>query len=510
MTPLAGALAVARARARARAAMRLWRHRDGKGGEGLVFLLYASVVFAVVAIIPVVRLGWILLTDAPGLDVLMRDGADAVAMLVTALVWAGAALLGRVRGPAVLPPVLTHALWASALPRRVAFAGPVSRAILMSALAPLALVALIATALWSSGRATGAEAVVFGVGGLGAGLVTGVMWLFGQAYGRLAPIVSGGILLLGALSVLFPTVAPIFPWAWVGLSYAPGGSPIAAAGAVVLGIVGLLLVPFLMDRLEGPVLDAQAARWDTARVFASTLDLGSASDVYRTRPHLLRRLRVVRPIRSKAVRFLVRDALGALRTPWRTAAGGAAVLLAGAGLAAVPSSEAGWALGVALVAYLGLGPLTDGIRHAAAVSADLPLYGLSDRRLLAYHSILPLLLAVVLLGVGGAVGATAFGFHRPVAVLSGMLTGVVLAVLLVMIRAFAALKGPMPPSLLVPVPTPMGDLGAVVRAAWSLDAPLLAALSGALVVTANVPMIVAGALAVAALLWRRWARRRRG
>lgn len=54
-----------------------------------------------------------------------------------------------------------------------------------------------------------------------------------------------------------------------------------------------------------------------------------------------------------------------------------------------------------------------------------------------------------------------------------------LGMLALIARVSNALKGPLPPALLTPIPTPMGDVGAAIRMTWALDALLLAALARA-------------------------------
>ncbi|MFC3398613.1 hypothetical protein ACFOEP_09125 [Microbacterium amylolyticum] len=66
-------------------------------------------------------------------------------------------------------------------------------------------------------------------------------------------------------------------------------------------------------------------------------------------------------------------------------------------------------------------------------------------------------------------------------------------------RAGGALKGPLPVTLLTPIPTPMGDIGAAARAVWAVDGVVLTALGGAAAImmfAAPVPLIVVCAVTI--------------
>lgn len=68
-----------------------------------------------------------------------------------------------------------------------------------------------------------------------------------------------------------------------------------------------------------------------------------------------------------------------------------------------------------------------------------------------------------------------------------------LGLLTLIARVSNALKGPLPPVLLTPIPTPMGDLGAAMRMTWALDGLLLAAAAGAAVALAfESPVLLIG------------------
>lgn len=142
-----------------------------------------------------------------------------------------------------------------------------------------------------------------------------------------------------------------------------------------------------------------------------------------------------------------------------------------------------------LILFAGLGPLTDGIRHAASVAADFPLYGISDEYLLVNHALFPLAVTIVVLLTVAVVCSVVAGIIASAPIASSLALGL----LTLIARVSNALKGPLPPVLLTPIPTPMGDLGAAMRMTWALDGLLLAAAAGAAVALAfESPVLLIG------------------
>ena len=109
-----------------------------------------------------------------------------------------------------------------------------------------------------------------------------------------------------------------------------------------------------------------------------------------------------------------------------------------------------------------------------------------------------LLAAVVVWSVVVGIGAAA-----------PLVSALALGLLALIARIGSALKGQLPPALLTPIPTPMGDLGAAMRMAWAVDAVLLTALAGAAAALAFAsPLLLAGAtVAIVAVGISRWRRR---
>lgn len=481
-----------------RAAVAIWRARKVRAAGDRPYLLYLIFMVALVAVAPVCRAVWLSTTSPEGLALLTSPAAPTVAALFVAILWAGALLLGRDRGPTVLPPFLTYALASSALPRTEAFRNPLLRSGALVISACTITGGVIGASLASNSLVDPLGAIAFTTIGLLVGIITTMAWLTGQVFPRAAIPVALGILLLAGSGVAFPVLQTLSQSAFL--------TPVALTG---LAIALVAATPSLMNRLAFAELMAQAARWDSATTHAAGMDFGTAASIYQRRPHVGRRIRAVRPLGSLMRTFLVRDAVGAIRTPGRLFIGVLAVTAAGVlfGLAFVPPAP-GWMLGAAagVIAFAGLGPLSDGIRHAANVAADFPLYGISDERLLASHSIFPLITVVIVL-VSAAAGC-AIVANAPLG--ETIVGSLALGLLAIVVRIGNALKGPLPPVLLTPIPTPMGDPMAAVRITWALDGVVFAAVGGAAAAVlsdAPIAMIgVAGTVLVTGI--RRWRHRR--
>jgi hypothetical protein len=193
--------------------------------------------------------------------------------------------------------------------------------------------------------------------------------------------------------------------------------------------------------------------------------------------------------RSQVALVARRGLVGALRTPVRAASACLGIAASGA-LLAVALDGAGTglvvpAVGAALVGFLALGVGADGFRHVVDVSSAPPLYGIPTGRLLLLHAALPAT-AGLACALGGA-GIAVAGGAGPVA----LVVAPAVVLLLVVIRAYDAAKGPLPLAVMAPVVTPAGDASALVIAAWQADALLLAggsALAVASAVTAVGPL----------------------
>lgn len=483
-------------RSQTQAAIAIWSARaTGSRGER-PFAVYLGLMILLVAIAPIVRAVWVSASSAEGVAVLSSPSAATVAIVVTVCLWAGALLLGRERGPAIRRPFLTHALATSDIPVAEAFRGPLLRsgALVVSVCAGAA--GLIGAGLASAGLTSALGIVSFTAVGALVGVITTVAWSAGQAMPRAAVSVALLVAALGALTVAFPSLQAFTPWGWVGLAYPLDGVSLAPVALAALTVSLVIAVPSLMNRIGVTELTAQAVRWSSATSHATGMDFDSAARLYQGKPQVGRRLRAVRSGAGLVPMFFLRDALGAIRTPGRLVAGILGLVLAAVLVvfAATPAAP-GWLLGAAagIVAFAALGPLTDGIRHAADVAADFPLYGISDERVLAHHALFPLAVALIVVAAVIAAFWLVTGAFAGSAATSALL----LVILALVTRISTALKGPLPPVLLTPVPTAMGDPMAAVRFAWALDGLILAALAGTSAALAStVPLLAAVTVAL--------------
>jgi hypothetical protein len=127
--------------------------------------------------------------------------------------------------------------------------------------------------------------------------------------------------------------------------------------------------------------------------------------------------------------------------------------------------------------FLSLGPLSDGLRHAAEAAAAPALYGYRSGTLIVLMLVFPASTEAVLALVPAAFVASA---GHPLALIA---SGSVAAVT-VLSRVLHSAKGPLPLLLLTPIPTPFGDLSGLAVLAWQADALLVAALTGAVTAAA--------------------------
>lgn len=494
-----------------KSALAIWKSRGHRpaGGE-YAYRLYMGILLALVSIVPVLRVLWLAVTSPEGMAVLTAPHAPELAGYIAATLWVTALLLGRERGPALLPPFPLYVLAGSGVPRSSVFREPVLRSGLLVTMVTTGGAVLVAGALLSHGAATLPVAAGFVLTGVLAGVITTAAWLTGQALPRTALAIAAALAGLAVACHFVPPLQPFTPWGWVASAY-PGTvtshRPLLCLTA--LCFASLAAMPWLMNALQITRVVGQAERWRIARVHAVGMDLGAAVTTFRAGPRVGRRLRAVQSANSLAVTYLLRDAVGAMRTPGRLALSLAALSTAGVllTLATMPDAPVlllGAAAGITV--FAGLGPLTEGLRHVAALAAYPALYGVGDERLLAYHLLFPVLIALVILVIAAGVCAAASGVPPGTAMISGVLLGA----LTTAARISTAVKGPMPASLRTPVPTPMGDVSVLAKTAWAVDGVLLAALAGvscAFVLHSWIPGATAAAV-IAAVAVMRWRRRR--
>lgn len=405
---------------------------------------------------------------------------DALVALAAGAALPVAVLLGRARGPAVDAPHPTALLLATQARRWHVL----RRAVVVSGLLAVSAGALAATAL---ALASGSPLVPAALAGAAFGVLLTVASLAGQC---LTPPRSAALAAALALAVLLVPVLPFTPGGLVAL--AVGGAPSAALALVALAALVVPLAPRLLDTASGPSLLAQSYGWRSAMIGAATGDVADALSGYRSLPHRNRHVHAVR-VGPFPLTVLARDAVGALRTPGRSAAAVLALLAAGVAVAvaavAPPSLLAIPAAAAGVLAYLGAGVWSDGFRHAAETAGQAAFVAPPPFELLLLHGVLPLLLAVALATVGA--------FLLP----SGALApAAAVALVAVAARAMDATRGALPPALLSPIPTPVGDGAGAAVLLWNLAAPLVSAGAAVAVVAAPVLLLSAPLVAVACLL----------
>ncbi|MBF4620982.1 hypothetical protein [Clavibacter sp. VKM Ac-2542] len=460
--------------------------RGGASPMDLAYTVYAGALTVLIVGIPVLRAIVLELAEPVAAAALRAHGPTAAAAIAglaaTALLVAGGA-----RGPALLSPFLTAALAGSGLSRAAVLARPFARAALGLAAASGLVALLPGLALLVAGDADPWPVVAWTAGGALVGVILAGSWLVGQRLGAGGRAVGGAVLLGSvAVAVLLPT-APL-PWTAVRVLFPGRGAwPPSSGVGTALGVLGVLALavlvaaPALRRGLRGPDLLAQSQRWQAATTLATTGDLAMAAGGFRPVPRIGRGWGAVGG-GSPAALVVRRDLVGSLRTPVRAASACLGVAASGA-LLAVALDGAGTgrvipAVGAALVGFLALGVWADGFRHVVDVASAPPLYGITTGRLLLLHGTLPAA-AGVAFAIAGAGIAVAGGADA-----LALVVAPAVALLLVVVRAFDAAKGPLPLAVMAPVVTPAGDASALVIAAWQADALLLAGGSALAVVSA--------------------------
>lgn len=449
-------------------ALTVWGARAPRALADVAYLVYVVILTAFIVLGPGVRALWLLATGDAGQAVLSDATVPATWAGATVVAWLLALVAGLERGPALRPPFVVATLGDADAPRLVSLGGPLGRGAALMVVAGAAIPLLPGLALVDAGESQPADVGLLALAGAVAGLIAAVAWLSGQVLrpGAVGALVVG----LGTLAVLATATGTwhVAPWALLGAAW-PGGGGLGALALAGAGAAVAALVPALrgLERLETRRLVGQAVRAQRAQTLVSAMDLQAAGEIYRARPTVARRVRAVRRVPGPAA-VVVADAVGSLRAPWRLAAGLASLVAAGAVVGAVVpgTSLAVGPTATAILGYLGVSALCDGVRHAAALGRANGQYGYPLSALLTLHVLWPF---------GVAAGAAAAG-----AAVAGAPVGLAVAVLAiaVAVRVADALKGPMPVELLVPVITPAGDVSALGRLVWLADAPILVLATG--------------------------------
>ncbi|WP_291757600.1 hypothetical protein [Cellulomonas sp. 73-145] len=465
----------------------------------MAYNVYLAALLAPLVVFPVVRTIVLALSGSRVLAALVGPSSVPTVGMVLGLLMAALMWLGVLYGPVTLEPAFVRLLADTDLPRH----RTLSRPFAIKAAAVVG-VALMAAALFGGVLVNGGFASLAGAARFTAlcamfAVMAAVAWLAGQATSqRVAGLAGALTTALALLGLALPGFGRWLPWGWVAAAWPPIAGPPATTD-LALGVVAALAVVAtrpLLDRLRSSRLTDDATRWRAATTAALSGDVAHALGSLRARPSVGRRWSAVRGGPSIAV-FLVRDMVGAARTPVRLLVGIVTLVAAVITLALASSLPAGWVLASvgATGAYLAVGVLADGFRHATDAAVAPALYGYGTPALFSRHGVAPLAGAAVAAALG-AVSASALGIGMR------LLPVCVVLILVVLARAYDSAKGPLPVVLLTPMPSPIGDLSSVNVSLWEADALIIAMVAGALAVAAagSPVRLLVFALVVVALL----------
>lgn len=459
----------------------VWAQRsEARTRADLLYLVYLVALSALVLGAPALQMAGNVLARPDVLPALLMTRAPQLVAAATAAVGAALVLTGAVRGPALLAPFFTATLASSGIRRRDVLWRPFLRALLAPALALVTVAALIAATVVSAGHATLPAAAWFVLAALGTGLLHGALWLAGQLLGAVPRrLLAAALLALAVLCAVLPR--------GIGLGAAypigTGDGSASAVASLVLGVAAVLESIVLLDRLRGRVLREQSQRWEAATVVATAGDLAGAAQSFRPPPSAGRALRAIGTGGLWRL-YARRDAVAWMRSPERCVSGMVIALLAAAALAGStlltgPLAAAAMLLGAGAL-WGASGTLVDGIRHAVHTLGAPGLFGQSAAHQALLHALAPMLLlgALAAAGGGGALLAADMSGAGTGTAVETVLLPLALVPVLVAARVRDAAKGPMPLSLMTPMPTPQGDMAVFPMLAWQSDAILLALLSG--------------------------------
>lgn len=464
---------------------RVYRGRgDSASAQEVAYWVYAGILALLLTGFPLVRSVVLFLAQESSLRVLVGSPMPDVVANVAAFSTLTFVLLGAVRGPALLSPFFVYAISGSDVPRSRGLLRPfvISSAIVISA--TTALAGLITGVLVVGTAGSLAQWISFGVGALFLSILTCMGWLLGQVVGRRLWLAALSIVALIVVPRFFPQAAAISPWHWLGALW-PGaqGSALWVIPLVLVATSSMLFTRRLLNSASNTHLLRQANQWQSATTSALAGDAGAAFGAFRAAPRVGRRWVAIRH-HSIVFRFLRRDVVGAFRTPTRMVACLLSLTLACSIVGAAHSGIVEpWILGMTagLLGFLALGVCSDGFRHAAEAAGAAPLYGYAPVQLFALHSVLPFASSVISASASLVIVAALAGSASA----SLLVTTLLLPILLSIVRAYDSLKGPLPPALLTPIPTPAGDVSALVVLAWQSDALVFSAAIGVGLVSLN-------------------------
>lgn len=405
-------------------------------------------------------------------DFLTSPYAVASVCAAGVLAVVGAAALGTVRGPVVMPPFLASVLGGSPIPQRQAFLGPLLGSVALAVVVLLVPSGLVAIALVRAGAISGVAGFYMVAGAGVFALLLSSMWLGGQ---------------VGA---------------------APHSDSVHA-----LALAGTFRVPRLLSDLAPPTVLAQSQRWQAVTLSGATGDFAGAAMLYRPKPSAGRYWKTIRAL-PKPLQFFIMDAVSAFRNPLRLTAASVGVIGAGVVLGTLMGDifgdgGRGGSLVLAAAALCGVvlhmssGVAGERFGDVAAQAQTPVLYREKPVTRFTLHAMFPLVWGVVLLALGAL---TTTG------VVEAVLIGALLVPAVVLVRIYDAIKPPLPLILFTPMESPAGDMSGMMVLLWQGDAVITTGtftVIMAALVTAGSPFIALGivwgvALAVIGLMiWGR-------
>ena len=445
------------------------------GAHDAGYTVYLAILVVVIVAVPLLRTLVLALSNPVVLAAMTSpDGYRAVGV-IAAILAAGALLTARTRGPVVPSPFLTEFLAGSGLPRSRTLGRQFLVTVVVTTLATVTTSGLAVVAVLLDAPSVAVPGALLVLGSAAYAGVLAMLSLIGQSCPRRVTtplalvILSGGMAVAFGLDILTLTT----PWGWLALLWQSLGTDSTItwwpAVALALSPLAFLAAPALLNSLRLAELMAQSRRWQTIGTLVQTGDVAGATGALRAPPTRGRHIRILftGPL---PVAILQRDLGAARRFPARTALGSLVLFGAGWLSAQTGSAPAGvdWiaALAGSLLAYLAVGVFCDGLRHANE-NARSSVYGWSAVKMIGSHALLPVL-ACFIFGSAGTVVATSFG--APVAAVAWWM---LLSIFVVAVRVLDCAKGPMPIGLLLPIPTPVGDVAILNVIAWQADALII-------------------------------------
>lgn len=459
-----------RERAILAAARRVLRERTGKPrATDTAYNIYLALLTLVIVVFPILRAIVLALPDADFAATNRLGFSFDPYPLIYLAALLFAALGGRWRGAVVPSEQYLEAVVASPLNRALTLRRSYYYCVLLVTFATIGLSSIYLISQASVHTVTISGAFMFLIVAVLFAFLVVFVWIMSQSQLALrSAVVTVAVLLTGAGTLLL-TITHWNLARIIGTEFS--STSVLGALALTLSsglILHLFIAPRVLESFTINSLFAQARKWFVVRTFASTGDVRSASQALKIQPRGARRARWNLG-RSVILALVKRDLRGMRRSLSRAITSAVLNLLASflLTLTLVSASIYGAAL-AAFVIYFAVGLATDGVRMFGMIYGGSSTYGISALQQALAHSILPTAFSTAwaLLGFGAAMTVAE--------VTVSTLIWVVLVVLsAVALHVFAAFKGPLPLTLLTPIPSPAGDLSALNVMVWLADAILI-------------------------------------